>query len=136
VACNPTSEDGERGCADERADVEGQLRLEGQVHGGAGFDRPRDDIRKEESDGAGDETQNGELDGEDGRDAGAGGSKRLEHHDLADATIAGSGNRGREDDDSGEDRESGEKLDHVDDLNDDGADAFNDGATLMIVTVG
>jgi len=48
----------------------------------------------------GDQAEHGELDREDGGDAGAGGAEGLEHDDLAHAAVLGAGDGGGEDDDA------------------------------------
>ena len=130
VAGDPAGDDGGGCCEGERGEVDGDVGFEGEVHGGAGFHRPGDEVGEEDADGAGDEAEDGELDGEDGGDAGAGCAEGFEDDDFADAAVLGAGDGGGEDDDAGEDGECGEELDDVDDLDDDAADAFNDGGDI------
>jgi hypothetical protein len=136
VAGDPAGDDGEGRGDGDGGEVEGDLGLEGEVHGGAGFECPGDEVGEEDADGAGDEAEDGELDGEDGGDAGAGGAEGLEDDDLADAAVLGAGDGGREDDDAGEDGERGEELDDVGDLETTERTLSTTSATLMMVTVG
>ena len=57
-------------------------------------------------------------------------SKRLEHDDLADASIACAGDGAGQDDDAGEDAERGQELDDVGDLEQDLADGLKRGGDV------
>src|ERR1039458_6282689 len=84
-----------------------------------------DEIGEEDADYARDQSQHGELDGEDAGDAPAGRAERFEHDHLAKTAVLCSRDGGREDNDAGEDGEGGEELDDIGDLQHHGMHGFN-----------